>query len=215
MKKIISLMVLLLMVSMVSAKTEELPFETDINVTLTYNGTMCKYDIEAENNNWNDYLTSSSDDPRIKKYTLNIKRDVEIEELNNLENVTKVMEQLADVSLQLATYGNDSRTYQDKYNEKNEAWARLNENYDDCKEDRDIYKNDSIQLGTCQSDLINTRTAKNQCTTEMTTCAKDLEDQKSSTSTAWIIGILIGAAGGYGFVKYKEYMPSERGSFQH
>jgi len=130
--------------------------------------------------------------------------------------ITKVMEELADVSLQLAKYGNDSKTFQEKYNEKNEAWARLVENYDDCKEDRDIYKNDSIQLGTCQSELVNTRTAKNQCNSDLSVCAKDLEDQKASTQTAWVVGAIIGGAIVFGFVEYKKrFEPAERGSFQH
>ena len=209
-------MVLLLMVATVSAKTEELPFKTDINVILTYNGTLCRYDIEAENNQWNDYVSSPTSTPRNKTYEIKIYRDVEIEELSNLENITKVMEELADVSLQLAKYGNDSKTFQEKYNEKNEAWARLVENYDDCKEDRDIYKNDSIQLGTCQSELVNTRTAKNQCNSDLSVCAKDLEDQKASTQTAWVVGAIIGGAIVFGFVEYKKrFEPSERGSFQH
>ena len=206
MKKIISLMILLLMVSVVSAKTEEKKFETYITI---------KTD-NAITNEYGTYLGSCTNVTEEKKYAWNITRNVEVEELSNLENITKVMEELAYVSLQLAMYGNDSKDFQTLYNEKNEAWARLCENYDDCKKDRDIYKNDSIQLDSCQTDLANMRVTKSQCDTSLSTCAKDLEDQKANTQTAWIVGILIGAGGVYLFVEYKKkYEPSERDSFQH
>lgn len=204
MKKLISLIILLLMIVTVSAKTEEKKFETYITIKPDY----------AITNEYGTYLGSCANVTEEKKYTWNITRTITVEELSNLENITKVMEELADVSLQLARYGNDSKTYQEKYNEKNEAWARTVENYETCKQQRDEYKNDSIQLGTCQSDLTNSNSLKNQCNTDYTTCKKDLDDQKANTQTAWIIGGIIGALLGYGFFRYKEYFPAEKKSFQ-
>ena len=195
---------LLLMVATVSAKTEEKKFETYITI---------KTD-NAITNEYGTYLGSCANVTEEKKYTWNITRTITVEELSNLENITKVMEQLADVSLQLVTYGNDSKTYQERYNEKNEAWARVVENYETCKQDRDVYKNDSIQLAGCQSDLTNSNSIKNQCNSDLVKSNQDLDDQKASTQTAWIIGGIIGALLGYGFVKYKEYIPSEKKGFQ-
>jgi len=213
MKKIISLIVLLLMIATVSAKTVEKEFETQLNVTLTHNDTICRYDIKSENNDFSDYTSSS--ETRSQTYTFKIKRNVEVEDIGGLENLTKVMEELVKVNLELAKYGNDSKTYQEKYNEKNEAWARVVENYDECKEDRDIYKNDSIQLGTCQSDLTNSNSIKNQCNSDLVKSNQDLEDQKAKTQTTGVVCILIGALGGYGFFWYKkEYAPAEKRSFQ-
>jgi len=213
MKKIISLMVLLLMVSMVSAITENRKFTTNINVT--NNGTRLEMFTESGSlGPWTCSNGTMVGNP-YTNYPINFWEDVEMGDTTHLANITDMMKELTEVSLQLATYGNDSKTFQEKYNEKNEAWARLVENYDDCKEDRDIYKNDSIQLGTCQTDLANSRKLKSDSDTKFSTCDTDLKDQKASTQTAWVVGILIGAGGLYLITNAKKWMPAEKDSFQH
>jgi len=213
MKKIISLIILLLLVATVSARTVEKEFETKINVTLIHNDSICKYEIQSENNNWDDYLTSSSDDPRIKKYTLNIKRYVEVEDIGGLENLTKAMEQLSKVSLQLADYGNDSKNYQEKYNEEKKGWVVCVENLKTCVKEKDEYKNDSLELDECKPNLNSCLTIKGQGANNLRKCEEDLKNQKASTQNAGIIAGIIGLLVGFGWNKVKEYIPSEKKSF--
>lgn len=205
-------MVLLLMVTIVSARTEEKEFTTQLNVTIDNTTLRIRSENEGLLDVWtcSEALTGPS-----QAYNLKIKRDVEVQELSNLENITKVMEELADVSLQLAKYGNDSKTFQQKYNEKNEAWARIVENYDNCKIQRDEYRNDSTKLTVCQTDLANCNTVKKQCVnTDLPTCTKDLTDQEEKTTTWGVMGLILGALVGYGFFRYKGYTPAEKSSFQ-
>jgi len=213
MKKIISLMVLLLMIATVSALTENRQFTTYINVT--NNGSQIDmWTAMGKLDTWicsNGTVTGNN----YNNYPINFWENIEIGDTTHLANLTDMMKELTEVSLQLATYGNDSKNYQTLYNEKNEAWARLNENYDDCKEDRDTYKNDSIQLTAYQNDLADSRRLKSDCDTKFSICDTGLTDQKAKTQTTGVICLLIGAAVGYGFFWYKkEYVPAEKRSFQ-
>ena len=213
MKKIISLIILLLMITTVSARTVENEFETKMNVILTYNNESVGYQIDTEGDDFS-YTT-----PNIGVYnnthSFKIKRDVEVEDIGGLENITKVMEELVGVSLQLATYGNDSKTYQEKYNEYYGALKATEARFEQCKKDKKVLENDSIQLTACQSELTNVRLTKNQCNSDLAVCGEDLTDQKASTQTAWVIGILIGAGGLYLITNAKKWMPAEKDSFQH
>lgn len=204
-------MILLLMIATVSAATTKETFTTYVNFTKN-DTTVAVFTEGGPLGPWvcNGTLTG----PTSTNFLFNIYRDISYEEIGGLENVTKVMEELVKVSLQLATHGNDTRTYLERYNEKNEAWARTVENYETCKQQRDEYKNDSIQLATCQSDLTENRRLKSDSDTKFATCDQDLTDQKASTQTTGVICILVGVGIGYGFFWYKkEYVPAEKRSF--
>jgi len=212
MKKIISLMILLLMIATVSARTEEKKFETYVN--FTKNDTAVAVFTEGGPlGSWicNGTLTG----PTSTNSLFPIYRYVSYEDVGGLENITKVMEELVEVSLQLADYGNDSRSYLDKYIEMKGAHALVVKDKDDYKADLKKLENVSIQLTACQSELTNMRMTKNQCNTDLAKCAQDLTDQKASTQTAWVIGIIIGAGGLYLITNVKKWLPAEKDSFQH
>ena len=206
-------MVLLLMIATVSALTENRQFTTYINVT--NNGSQIDmWTAMGKLDTWicsNGTVTGNN----YNNYPINFWENIEIGDTTHLANLTDMMKELTEVSLQLATYGNDSKNYQTLYNEKNAAHALIVERYDNEKIKTKELENASVQLAACQNDLVNSNSIKNQCNSDLVKSNQDLTDQKAKTQTTGVICLLIGAAVGYGFFWYKkEYVPAEKRSFQ-
>lgn len=188
-------------------KTEQ--FTTHINAS--NNGTVLRlYTEQGFLDQWtcNGTLTGNS----YTNYPVRLSRDIEYSELM-LGNLTTVMERLVETNRLLVDYGNDTKTYKEKYVECTEAWARVTERYDVCREELKKTEGCGDALQTCQIELSNERSQRNLILSEKNTMEQELKEEQDGGMTKYLIGIIIGGGGIYVLFVMKPFKTSEEKQF--
>ena len=207
---IIVAVTLIVLAAQATALTRSEQFTTYLNVTKNDSAVEVFSEI-GKMDIWtcNGTITGNS----YTNYPVVIRRDVTVED-PVYTNMTDMMFNLLKSAQSIATFGNDSRSFYDKYVDSEAARERVVANYDMCKEQRDEYKTKADKYTEIESNLNLCNSQKNEYNSRMVKCEDtDLPESKSSGQTNLLIGGVIGAILGYIVSMKFPFKPSEQKQF--